>query len=314
MSKAKVLTKPMMQAIAKSGYLLEQRLVPVIERFGFKATPNERFRDLESGGLREIDVSAITAEQTADSGSEFIFPILLVACKNLQCPIVFFTQQELRLQWFLGKVQVSGLPLEIVSADGKRESVFEFLRLEEFHHYYRTGRIASQFCAVYENKKLSPPVFEAGHTIMGRIELFKDFDGLAKAVLSGKQKHGQAFYLGRNRELLNLQIYYPVFLTAGPLVECHVAKRYPRYRQVHRIGFVYRTQIGGDQRDIRIDVVDEEGFKRLLGTIRKEVVEIAKRIRQHNRTMKRSLSLITGRLRRWKPERQKAYVSGELPD
>lgn len=314
MSAKTILTKPMRQAIARSGYLLEQRLVPVIEKFGYKATPNERFRDSETGGLLELDISAISAEQIGKRGHEFVFPYLLIACKNLTCPLVFFTQQEVRLHWFLGKVQISGLPLEIIGRERKADAITESLKFEDFHHYYRTGRIASQFCAVYENKKLNPPGFEAGHTIGGRMELFKDFDGLAKAVLAKKREHGNAFYSDRKPEPLNLQIYYPVFLTAGPIIECHVGKQRPSYRQVHRIGFLYRTEIGNKQRDIRIDVVDEDGFKRLLKTIEKETAEIARRLTRKRVTIKRSLDWIKSRLRRWKPERQKSYVTGELLD
>jgi hypothetical protein len=211
MSASKALSKPMKEAIARSGYLLEQRLVPIIERFGFKASPNERFRDSESGDLREVDVFAITAKEIKDYEHGVFFPILLVACKNLKCPLVFFTQQEIRMDYFLGRVEMSGLPLEIRSKNGEVNPITELLKVENFHHYYRTGHIASQFCAVYENKKATPPTFEAGHTISGRIELFKDFDGLAKAVLSEKHRHGNSFYLGRESEVLNLQIYYPIF-------------------------------------------------------------------------------------------------------
>jgi len=49
----------MRDAISRSGYLMEQRLVPLVESFGFKATPNERFRDYETGQLRELDIGAI---------------------------------------------------------------------------------------------------------------------------------------------------------------------------------------------------------------------------------------------------------------
>ncbi|MGO9244314.1 MAG: hypothetical protein ACLPT4_06760 [Verrucomicrobiia bacterium] len=314
MSIASILTEPMREAIARSGYLMEQRLVPIIEQHGFKATPNERFRDPDSGELREIDVFAISGERIRDSDHDFVFPILLVACKNLQCPLVFFTQQEVKLRWFLGEVEMSGLPLQVRGRGGKVEAIAESLGVEEFHHYYRSGRIASQFCAVYENKKANPPVFEAGHTIGGRIELFKDFDGLAKAVLSEKREHGDSFYLDRTRESLNLQIYYPVFLTAGTLVECHMGKGKPRYRQVHRVGFLYRTSIGNKKRDIRIDVVDEIGLKPLLRVIEQETSEIAGRIRRKEKVVTQSLDWITKRLRRWKPERQKAYVAGELLD
>lgn len=315
MSASKILTKPMEEAIARSGYLLEQRLVPIIERFGFKATPNERFRDPETGDLRELDISAISAEQIGKRGFEFIFPMLLIACKNLKCPLVFFAQQEIRLHLFLGKLQVSGLPLEIVRKGRSPEPITEFLKLESFHHYYRTGHLASQFCAVYEDQKESnrakTAVFEASHTVGGRISLFNDFDTLAKAVLSIRQEHGNSFHLDRRGEELNLQIYYPIFVTSGPLVECYVGDRRPRYRRVHRVGFLLRTQVGAKPREFRIDVVDELGLRRLVGTINDESAKIAQRIRKQRKAINESLDWITKLLSRRRRDYQRSYVSGE---
>jgi len=315
MSTATVLSKPMLEAIARSGYLMEQRLVPAIERFGYKATPNERFRDPETGDLRELDISAISAEQVGKRGREFLFPILLIACKNLRCPLVFFAQQEIRLHWFLGRLQVSGLPLQILRKGRDPEPITEFLKVENFHHYYRTGHVASQFCAVYEDEKASQkaktPVFEAGHTIGGRIALFNDFDALAKAVLSKKLEHGKSFRLDRRGEDLNLQIYYPIFVTSGPLVECYVGGRRPRYRRVHRIGFLLRSHFGAKEREFRIDVVDEPGLRRLLKTINKESAQITQRIFRRRKAINESLEWITRRLARRKRDSQRSYVSGE---
>src|SRR4030042_5298188 len=177
MSSAKVLTKGMREAINRSGYLVEQRLIPVMERFGYKATPNYRFRDVETGALREIDISAITGSRIGQRGFDFVFPILLLAVKALRCPLVFFTQDEIRMDFFLGQLQMSGLPQEVIDGRGHIVRLAEFLKLEDFHHYYRTGRIASQFCAVYEGKKQDhrkpkkpngqgpEPLYEAGHVV-----------------------------------------------------------------------------------------------------------------------------------------------------
>jgi len=295
---------------------MEQRLVPLVESFGFKATPNERFHNFETGELRELDISAISAERIGKRRLEFIFPMLLIACKNLQCPLVFFTQQEIRMNLFLGPVEVSGLPLQIARRGKTVRSLADFLGIEKFHHYYRTGRLASQFCAVYESKKLvqkraNSPVFEAGHTIGGRIELFQDFEVLAKAVVAHKRDHGKAFHLDRRGEDLNLQFYYPIFVTSGPLVECFVGNRRPQYRRVHQIGFLLRTRIGVEQRAFRIDVVEEAGLRRLLTTVTVEMSQIAKTIQRRRQVINESLAWITRRLGRKKIDFQRSHVSGE---
>lgn len=35
----------MLEAITRAGYLMEQRVVLVVEKFGFKVTPNQRFHE-----------------------------------------------------------------------------------------------------------------------------------------------------------------------------------------------------------------------------------------------------------------------------
>src|SRR5437867_10978196 len=89
------LTPQMREAITRSGYLLEQRLVPYVEGHGYKATPNHRFTDPTSGMGAELDLFAISA-LAFSSRRDYFFPILLVECKNLRCPLVFFTQREIR--------------------------------------------------------------------------------------------------------------------------------------------------------------------------------------------------------------------------
>ncbi len=323
MSSTAVLTKGMLEAIDRSGYLVEQRLVPLVERLGYKATPNDRFRDVETGAVREIDISAITAGQVGKRGFDFIFPILLIAVKALRCPLVFFTQKELRLHYFLGQLQMSGLPQEIIDGRERTVSLSEFLKLEDFHHYYRTGRIASQFCAVYECKKgdqgkrekgesqKPEPSYEAGHIISGRIDLFSDLEGLAMAVEADKTKHATGLCRKFGGETVNLQIYYPVFVTTGPLVECFVGARRAAYRRVHRVGFLLRHSIGGTSRDYHIDVVDEAGLKSLLKVIDKDTERMVERLQRKRSLVSASMIHFVKKLRRQNAEAKSAYMRGD---
>jgi len=311
------LTKPMREAITKSGYLMEQRLVPLIESFGYKATPNERFRDPETGEVRELDISAITASAIRSREHEYIFPMLLVACKNLRCPLVFFTQQEIRMEYFLGTLQVSGIPLDVKPFRGQHQRLTEFLRLEKFHHYYRTGHIASQFCAVYETKKSGHGAgshqtqYEAGHAIDGRIDLFRDFETLIHALESEKKDHAQGSRPDTKRGEINLQFYYPIFVTSGPLIECYVAGRRPRYRSVHRVGFLLRHAKELLSKEYRIDVVDEIGLKRLLNVIQDETDKMANRIKRQRKLLLKSALTIARRLHTKSQDFRCAYFCGE---
>jgi hypothetical protein len=47
------------KAVEQSGYLLEQRVCPIIEKYGFLTTPNEPYQDQDTGKSREMDVHAV---------------------------------------------------------------------------------------------------------------------------------------------------------------------------------------------------------------------------------------------------------------
>lgn len=70
-------TKQIKDAIQRSGYLLEQRVEPILTEEGYFAQMNPVFPDSETGKSREIDISALSAVQVYEKGYNFIFPTLL---------------------------------------------------------------------------------------------------------------------------------------------------------------------------------------------------------------------------------------------
>jgi hypothetical protein len=164
--------KEIRQAVKRSGYLFEQRIVPLLERHGYKATPNDIFEDPETGEAREIDVFAISGERISARGYDFIFPLLFIECKNLVAPLIFFTQDEIPITELAGDVQVAGIPLEI-EYKGEIVSITDYLDVEKFHHYYRRRRLSTQFCCVYEKEKSGKRRWIAGHDINGIGNLYQ---------------------------------------------------------------------------------------------------------------------------------------------
>jgi len=90
----RIATKQMKEAIQQSGYLLEQRVEPIIRQaFGYVET-NPVFRDPDTGKSREIDIRALGGVGVYRKEGSFIFPMLLCECENNSQPIVFFTSES----------------------------------------------------------------------------------------------------------------------------------------------------------------------------------------------------------------------------
>ena len=284
--------KEIKQAIRRSGYLFEQRIVPLLERRGYKATPNHIFEDPETGEPREIDVHAISGEQITKRDLDFVFPILLIACKNLSAPLVFFTQDEIPIMELAGDVQVAGVP-DGIEWHGDVVSVTDFLQVEKFHHYYRRRRLSSQFCCVFEREKGNQKRWVAVHDVENMGNLYQNLVlPLVKCVEAEKRDLTKNFDPDPDDERISIEFYFPIILTAGPLLECFVGKRQPRYRRVHHVAFIRRHKSRLWTGDYRIDVVDQKGFRRLLDTIDNDVKKLAQRIKSRRKLLRENVRRI----------------------
>jgi hypothetical protein len=289
-------------AIERSGYLFEQRLAPVFKRAGYHPTPNYRFHN-QSDSISELDIYAISAAPIPGKSREFVWISLLVECKNLRCPLVFFTHKEvIRMSLLLGEPHIAGLPQQ-AKVRKRLVGLVDFLKIEDFHHYYSRTKISSQFCAIVEKKKSAniskgskaPPRtaddFVAGHQV-GELDLYSDaILKLVQAVEAEKQEYANRFTKDECAdERVDLWLYYPIFVTAGALYECSVRDRNVTYKRVHRIGFLHRGHelAGTKSKDFRMDIVDPMGLRDLLKRIDREAEKIADAVRRKYRALAKS--------------------------
>jgi hypothetical protein len=290
----------MRAAIARSGYLFEQSLVPGIERAGYVATPNHRFTIPGETVDHELDIFAISATHVDPAKKHWVFPILLIECKNLEAPIVVFTHDEARSRYSTGMPQLSGLPKTVHLARNSRQSLADFLDCDTWHHYYRGARAGRQFCVVAERKQgqshvgkaLTSQNYVAGHRA-GELDLHKALQQLVGAVHAEQLVHARSWVPGKPAsEFINVQIYYPILVTAGTLYECFMGSARPRYRRVHRSGLVVSHVRGDAVVDERLDIVDARGLRDLLDVIERDVHRMTAR-------MRRSLDLLETNVHRF---------------
>jgi hypothetical protein len=211
---------------------------------------------------------------------EFIFPIYLVECKNIQSPLVFFSREEVKSRFVIGDLHLSGIPTEIRTKDGFDEELVEYLGLENVLHYYKSAKISTQFCVIVQDKSKG---FIATHKIDGPMgNLYQTMIlPLIKAVYYEKEQHQNSFVYDPKGENINLQFYYPIVVINGSLYECSTGKgKQPVYRKKKRIAFLRRYESAKVSGEYRIDIVTREGFKDLLTEIETEMGIAARRIRR----------------------------------
>ena len=271
-------TKQMRDAIQRSGYLLEQRLEPILAEEGYFVQTNPVFPDPDTGKSREIDISALSAIQVYKKGRSFIFPKILCECENNSQPVVFFTKESLISFLHHEQVKVSGIPVKFWQEDGY-VSLSEFTGMEKFHHYCK-GAVATQYCTFQLKKDKSSWI------ALHLEEQHDTFNSLLKALDYEIAKHFDGWSLPDkvDEEDVNIQIYYPLVIFQGSLYSAnlknkHLSLRKSKHVQFRKESFLPRTN---EVETYQIDVITQEYLTDYLMLIHSEM-ERVKRVFQRQR-------------------------------
>lgn len=266
-------TKQMKDAIQRSGYLLEQRVEPILVDGGFfYVQTNPVFPDPDTGKSREIDISALSATRIYKKGYNFIFPMILYECENNSQPIVFFTKESVISSLFHMEVKVSGIPVKFWQDDGY-VSLSEFTGMGKFHHYCK-GAVATQYCTFQLKKDKS------SWAALHNEEQHDTFNSLLKALDYEIAEHFDGWSLPDkvDDEDVNIQIYYPLVIFQGSLYSAtlknnQLTLRKSKHIQFRKEIFLLRTN---EVETYQIDLITEEYLPDYLRIIHSEIESVRK--------------------------------------
>jgi len=273
------------RAIDKSGYVLELRLAPKLERAGFWVRAEQQFQDQDTGKSREIDLYATKKFDIAEQNRKFgkityvlrdLFTThLVIECKSTSTPLVFFSRGNTLPSY--GRLLFGGFPGLMWALDKSSQEVvgelyddhLEFIR---YHSYWSATHLATRFGKLSSKKAPGGNLeWELDHSgIYGAVEK------LCKATLS---IHTNA--LQNSRELepehsnqFNLHMTYPILVIAGELYECRVSERGYSLKPAKKIYLDWELDSEKLKGSARICVVTESHFSTLVKTIQNDCVEI----------------------------------------
>lgn len=287
----KISAKQMREAIQRSGYLLEQRVEPIIRQLFSYVETNPIYKDPDSGKSREIDIRGLGAEQVYKDERSFIFPMILCECENNSQPIVFFTNAPLVPYIYRDDIKVSGIPVQFWQNDGYID-LAEFTGIEKFHHYFK-GDIATQYCTFQLKKDKSS--FLAFHSE----EQHDTLNSLIKAVEYEVDDHFMGWSLPEkiDEEYINIQIYYPLLILQGDLYSAYLKNNRLMLKKAKHIQF--RKQLFSSYKNevetYRIDVIVEDYLPHYLEIIESEIEKIKKVFQRKKRRVFESVEKIVKR-------------------
>jgi hypothetical protein len=275
MSTGKISHEDAKEALLRSGHLLESRLEKVLLKGPWLVRTNDAYPDPITGKTREIDLSAITAENIDTEDLDWFFVTLTIECVNNPQPIAFLTKKPVINDLFQYEVVFSGNPLRVIDKSGKDQSTIqELVQLKSFHHYCK-GSIATQFCSFSRKKHRNKDEWYAHHDS-------EQFDGFSHLCDS------QAYEISKNNQILDLKgnqriglaIHYPILVVQNSVLEISESRGAVRLSESDHVHFVRNLVEKGEERSVHIDVVTEKFFQNLLDIIIKESEMIVKKLKK----------------------------------
>ncbi|MGA8848450.1 MAG: hypothetical protein WB564_01290 [Dehalococcoidia bacterium] len=276
----KILAKQIREAIQRSGYLIEQRVEPIIRQsFGYVQT-NPIYKDPDTDKSCELDISGLSASILDENKPSCIFPMLLCECENNSQPIVFFTTESFIPYLLRDDLKVSGIPVKFWDSDKNRYTNFaDFIGMEEFHHYCET-KIATQYCTFQKKKEKEKPTWIALHSE----EQHDTFNKLIKGIDYEIAKHFGSYRLPDevSKEYVNVQIYYPLIILQGDLYSaCLSNNRLILKKEKHlKFSKQFFPLHKNEPETYQIDVIVESYLPKYLKMIEAEVDKISKIFQQ----------------------------------
>ena len=214
----KITRAQMKEAIRRSGYLMEQRIFPLLENNGYYVETNPVYPDPTTGKSREYDFSAITAEKLYREDYDFLFTYIIGECVNNSQPIIFFKMESPIEFLFHQEIKCAGIPLYFA---GEKEedselSFTDYFNVEKFHHYCQ-GSFSTQYCS-FRKKKGKNDEWMAWHE--------DEHHGVFNALVEATKFNVTEYFSNweppaeDEEEPVNLNLFYPLLIFSGDLYEC----------------------------------------------------------------------------------------------
>ena len=241
-------------ALRRSGYLLEYRIEQVLGRYGYAVEANQAYPDPITGKSRELDIAAISAEPISSDYRNTIWPRLLVECVCNPQPIAFITKNPIAPTAHIYDLKFSGVQIKVRKGNHWTK-LSDFLDMDRYHHHCR-GRIATQYCSFTAKKNTNPVEWLAQHEDTH----FDSFNKLCFALNHDIDDHYSHARL-RGKETINVQIYYPILIVSGEILEIIQTRKEVKLRIKNHIHYVQSYVTKGKEQRYHIDVVTETIFR-----------------------------------------------------
>lgn len=302
--------RQMMDAVVRSGYLMEQRIFPIIESFGYYVKTNPVYPDSTTGKSREYDFSALSALKVYRGEMDYLWLHVVGECLNNSQPVVFFSSKQALDFMFHEDIRCAGIPLKFPSRDSPGTTTLtDFFHMDKFHHYCR-GVFSTQYCSFQWKKDKRE--WLAWHD--------DEHHGIFNALVEATRHECDDFFAswtppkGTEVEPVNINLFYPLLILHDDLYECRQSRNGPRLIARKHIQFRKSVITGRKPEVFHIDVIVESYLDEYLKMLDKEHDELKKRFQRNKGHVRKAVDLIVREAKKYKATRRKPDFRAILAD
>jgi hypothetical protein len=251
-------------AISRSGYLLEGRIIKKLAENDYYLTPSERYSDPKTGIDREIDIIGLSpiVKNKISSVELRVNHELIIECTNNPQPIVFFTigGEE--------KLLSSHSPCTSWCTDGDSQIIKKLRDVPIFElthsgNYFLNGIPSVQYCSFIQKKGTKEWMALHPDDVHSMMTKFKDY--LEQRIASY-----ESFYSTEKDNKFRHILFRMVWVTTSDLYLASEINGEVRLTKRDLAFYLHKFSHKNQTRDIIIDVVTENHFSNYL-ELNKEV-------------------------------------------
>jgi hypothetical protein len=263
-----------LEALSRSGYLLESRIEAVLRDHEFRVESN-RLIPYSDGHRRELDLWAGWARcyDFGPKGDNSLFLELVIECVNSPQPVAFITNErpdplfERHDRWESLKL-VGNPPEPETSPHDTWTWLASQLGFERFHHY-NTKRLATQYCSF--QKKQASGQWMALHRD-------DDHETLKKLCIATNHYIDDCIVPTYNPDGgWGLTFVYPLLVVQGELYDVRPSKRSARIVRSRHLQYFTCQEVGGEEYNYQIDVITESYLPQYLRLLFRELRQVHKK-------------------------------------
>jgi len=274
------------EAISRSGYLIEQRVMRLLSSEYFVET-NYVYLDPTTGKSREIDLRADSTLMWTEETASGVHCSIFCECENNMQPVVFFPFEPLLPSAASRYIKCYGMPMKIWK-DDEYVDLSSFLPFYKFHHCCK-GNLATQYCSF--DRRRDKDKWIATHLE----EQHDTFNSLIYVVEDEINKFYSETWQppsADEAEPILLEFLYPLVILGGELLEAYIGRQGLTTKKIKHIQFLKDQHISGREVYYKIDVITEDYLSEYMAIIEYEMNKLRRLITRHKKIIVESIERV----------------------